>query len=473
MRVDSTIGTKRTNSSISPPSLVAEPISDHLHHSKRLKQSSSTPAATRPSSKLMTTNINDLPEAVLGEILCRLPCYKYVAQCKSVSKRWCSLMLDPSFIGRFLCRRSDGKQTSMTRTLINCQGEEFLTRMSSSSKPLTPLFKRLMSFHHLKEEPIVLGTYNDLVLCCASRCDQRDYYICNPYTLKWVALPPPPQVYEFTAVGFMCDLPYYNCKKNNVGGLNIQLNAEYKCRVVRLCRDDMLISSCEFKVEIFSFETGEWRESIVSSPSMFKMSDVNSRISYAHNGMLYWMSHADNFLIGLDPFMLDNWNRTSVSSSSSSANDGDSKHNECVFIEFGGSDNYLLGCLGVYKGCLQIGDYDYDTHTVFVWELDKQVHRGAFELRKRVYSLEWEMVPDGHYGLYLLAFDPNNDGNEGILYLSVSGGLLNQCGDIFTYNICTRKCLKIVENTPNGILDFFPVAVPWWPTPVPRLATRT
>lgn len=176
-------GTEGVHSSRS--SLVAVPVSDQLHHSKRIKRSSSIAVATRPSSILMNNiNIGDLPEGVLVEILSRLPCYKYVSQCKCVSKHWCSLLSDPSFIGRFLCVQCD-KQTEIIRSLINRQGVEFLKRLSSSGKPLTRLFESLMSFNHLNEEPIVVGTYNDLVLCCASNLYQRDYYICNAYTNQW------------------------------------------------------------------------------------------------------------------------------------------------------------------------------------------------------------------------------------------------------------------------------------------------
>lgn len=125
-----------------------------------------------------------------------------------------TLISDQSFIGRFLCLQSDCKKTLIIHTLINNKGVEFHTRLSSSGKPLNPLFKRLMSFHHLKEEPIVVGTYNDLVLYCASKYYQRDYYICNPYTYQWVSLPPTSQLCKFTPVEFICDLPYYQCRED-------------------------------------------------------------------------------------------------------------------------------------------------------------------------------------------------------------------------------------------------------------------
>lgn len=155
------------------------PASAHIHRSKR---SSST--ARWPSSNLIEVTIDDLPEAALVEILCRLPSCKIVSPCKCVSKRWRNLINDPYFIGCFLCIQSDHKHTPILRTVIRSDGE-FLSRKSCfSPKSLTPMFKRLMSCHKLKEVRVVVGTYNDLVLCCASECDQRDYYICNPYTMQ-------------------------------------------------------------------------------------------------------------------------------------------------------------------------------------------------------------------------------------------------------------------------------------------------
>lgn len=82
--------------------------------------------------------------------------------------------------------------------------------------------------HSLKEEPIVLQTHNDLVFWCTSRDFQRDYYICNPYTMQWVALPPPAtQCHENVRVEFICDVPYYSCKKDDQKGHFVQLNVEY------------------------------------------------------------------------------------------------------------------------------------------------------------------------------------------------------------------------------------------------------
>ncbi|CAN6690917.1 unnamed protein product [Malus baccata var. baccata] len=173
---------------------------------------------------------------------------------------------------------------SALEDLISWKANEFLTRVSSGlSKPLTPLFKRLMSFHCLKEEQIVVGTYNDLVLCCARLNYQRDCYICNPYTRQWTNV----------AGGFICDTPYY--EEDDSDKKEIIINT----------------FSSVFSVEIFSSETGEWRKSIVSSPQAFVfIFSGHCEISYTYNRMLYWMGDCldediENNLIGLDPFMMD------------------------------------------------------------------------------------------------------------------------------------------------------------------------
>lgn len=68
---------------------------DYIHVPKRLKVSSEQGAALLVRSSaalnLLNISINDLPDDVLVEILHRVGCYKSIAHCKCVSKRWCNL----------------------------------------------------------------------------------------------------------------------------------------------------------------------------------------------------------------------------------------------------------------------------------------------------------------------------------------------------------------------------------------------
>lgn len=446
---------KRKYSEISKLSVGELVASYHIHQSKRTKVSPAA-AARQPSLKIMNISIDDLPDVVLVEILCRLPCYKFVSRCKLVSKRWYTLMSNAYFIGRFLCLQRDHKKTPVMCTLINRSGYEFLSRISASANPLSSLFKRLKSFYHLKE-PVMVSTYNDLVLCCASKCEQRDYYICNPYTLQCVRLPPPPQVDWLVPVGFICDHHYYNCEKDDI----IQLNAEYRCKVMRLIFPYGQEIACKkFKVQIFSSETGEWRESIVTSPLDFNFHFINFEAHFIYNGMLFWGGACyGNFLIGLDPFMID---------SSSGANGDD--HYECRLVDIELDRRFMFECLGTYRGCLRMCDYNSATRVFSVRDLNEEeiFHGGTVKLcteNRKVYSLDKEMMPDNDpTGNLMLGFDPYNDD---ILYLQRGGDR-----GIVKCDIHTREWSKIAEKHRKRRIEscvYFPLVLLWWPTPVPRL----
>ncbi|TQD86121.1 hypothetical protein C1H46_028294 [Malus baccata] len=332
-RSSSTIITQSSPVAPPPPPPLASASDDHVHHSKRQKIFS-TPAATRPSSK----NLDHLPESLLVEILCRLPCFKSVSQCKLVSKHWCTLLSDHHFIRCFLCvQRSLEKKP--IGTAISMNGVEFLNRVSPSSRPLAQLFKRLVSVHGLKQEPIVVGAYNNLVLCCASKYRQRDYYICNPHIVQ----------------------------KDDQEGDIIQLNAEYKYRVVRLIDpsvnddDDDDVVSCKIDAQIFFSETGEWREFGLSSPSTFAVGDLcRESTGVACNRVLYWLGGGGEYLIGLDPFMVDDSDNTSLSTRAGRT------HYKCFFSEWGEWDSGLMDCLVTLDGRPWMCEYYSPTHSVYL-----------------------------------------------------------------------------------------------------------
>ncbi|XP_004306051.1 PREDICTED: uncharacterized protein LOC101291558 [Fragaria vesca subsp. vesca] len=444
--------------------------SDHTNYSKRFKQGVALDMRSA-APKLMNSDINDLPDDDLLEILYRLSCYKFVAKCKRVCKRWCRLMSEPSFIGGFVSLKND-KQSPIQHSLLDYRGVEFLGRMSSSTKPLTPLFEQLMSFHGLERQPVIVASYNDLILCSTSTFDQRDYYICNPSTVQWCPLPPPPHVYYYTPVGLICDLPYYDFRPTgNQRGSIFHLNAEYRCRVVRIIYpEDLGTVYSEIKVQIFSSETAEWIETIVSSPLPFHPCDYCHCRSYGNNGMLYWGNHRiidERFLIGLNPFIIKNSNNTSLyGTSSSSTTIGvdtiDHIQNKCFIGLRQYEEDLHFSTLGVYKGCVRIFEYDTEMRNLYIVDLnDKEIHEGGVCLNQmRVYNLNEEMVPidKDDIEVAILGFDPDNDD---VLYL-VRGV------DILKWNIRTRTWSTVAEvNQVSGGL--YPLAIPWWPTPVPKL----
>ncbi|XP_021828683.1 uncharacterized protein LOC110769083 [Prunus avium] len=453
-------------------------------------------------------NIDDLPQHLLVEILCRLPSSKIVFQCKCVSRRWFALISDPYFVLRFV-------------SLQKCTTDDVLVQRDADMDAILFYFNNLIHGRYLiwdyfvmaalpakcksrnlslsflpcfdqttLPKPRILGTYNDLILC--STTWEEDYYICNPYTRQWIALPPTPQVHSGPVIrGFMCDHPYYNHEElvgNRTSSNNIKLNAEYRYRVVRItavqenCFQENYL---EFTVEIYSSETGEWRESVISSSRGFSFIPYACTPGVAYNGMLYWLS-SDGLLIGVDPF--NNIN-SSISTGANTTGDIVVNNESCRFVQFHKPEYNIeyVQCLGVCQGRLRMCHYDmedpFKRGIVCVWELkeveedDQKADGIAGRLMKwcliKKLVLD-EMVaenPDiakwrAEAGWWWLAsvraFDPND---EDILYLYLDE-------DIVACNFRTRTSFTRQrtdsEFHPWAKANAFPLSLKRWPTPLPN-----
>ncbi|XP_050129082.1 uncharacterized protein LOC126605696 [Malus sylvestris] len=432
------------------------------------------------ASKLLL--INDLPDGVLVEILCRLP-YKYARRNKRVCKRWLALISDSYFAGRFLCMQIDkNKPITLLRTLL------FSNRTAKPS-PAGFTFRHIIfdallwktsivALHFIPrfkgtKEKLVVAMYNDLVLCCLTKEDPHKYYICNPNAMQCVALPPAPPHHKIAQVGFICD-PYYASQEQDNGGGSLTTNDEYRCRVVRIIQLGNYLS--QFKVDIFSSETSEWRESVVSCPQQSSISFgfTFSRPGIAYNGMLYWPSYGG--VIGFDPF------------APHSSNYG------CRFIEFDEPLDYTMtvACLGICRGRLRMCQLQtwmppetlYNPYNngrpliVCISELKEDGAAGGGRVKWCLIhkaSLD-EMDVGKHvfindcirfrYKIRVLAVDPN-DGD--ILYLEM-------CGYIIKCNIQARTLEKPRgQRFGRNAIDFGPwrdvwtYVIPCWPTPLPRV----
>ncbi|XP_024155859.1 uncharacterized protein LOC112163839 [Rosa chinensis] len=383
--------------------------------------------------------MDDLPDLVKVEILCRLPC-KYVVRCKCLSKHWLTLISDsdPYFVSRFQCLQGPDERTLLFSAT---QKDRFTMNELSGLKTLgsfRPSFQP--NDHQSNLEPIVVATCNDLVLCCKTPiCIRRNYFICNPYTRQFVSLPIAPPCTPGVSVGFInCDSDH---KKEQTTGGNSNITGY---EVVQIPYFGYDTAAFQFKVDIFSFKTG-----------------------IAFNGVLYW-SGPDGFLIGIDPF-----NPKETTGPRSSGDIIEHKYGYCIgFNEHLEPCIDLLDQLDVSHGgsCLrlcQLCQLYRKQCILHVWELkevqeEQLVNQGNSKwcLTYKV-SLEQIVWQDPKIDLNwmsskLLALDPNNDD---VLYLKLDGQIV--ICNIRTSELKITKLLVI-----NGV---FPFVFPSWPTPVPKL----
>ncbi|PRQ26210.1 putative F-box domain-containing protein [Rosa chinensis] len=386
-------------------------------------RSQSLGAASHQSlpNTICLNKIDDLPEFLLVEILCRLPC-KFGLRCKCVCKSWSTLISQPYFESHralYLRNNCDNEQVS-----------ELFTISKQSHPGLKPLNFGLSSLLHLDEEPIVVATYNDFILLCDTWRYQRNYYVCNPYTKQWVALPRVPRRRKDVHVGFTCDSDIRCCKVVRILGFKVEPETH------------------PLEVEIFSAETGKWIKSDLVlqgiNPTLYYYERIKRRISpVAHNGTLYWMT-AGGYLIGLELFNKLNINSTKCHGrfiSNPHPVDENLLNEEMVCV--------CQGCVRLCRLCRGLGRC-----SLYVWELkgddDHEGDGGGSEwcLKKLV---DLRPIISSLWGSYeLLAFDPND---EDILYL----------WRINWENIRKLTVIEISQKFSSScLLRTFPFVLPWW-----------
>ncbi|XP_077226828.1 F-box protein At5g49610-like isoform X2 [Tasmannia lanceolata] len=209
-----------------------------------------------------------LSNDLVMEILCRLPS-KPLVRCKSLSKSFHTL------ISNFISR----KKPTLTMSGLLCQVSDINSRncirhVRLQSSP--GIEERVVSniINGMKNIPrcILRDHQNGLLLF--SQTNREIYYVCNPLTNKWFALPPSPPFEErkfFT---------------HSVLAFDPHISPHYKVICI------MVLSSSEslFGFQIFSSETGIWLQSKMFERPCAPYNTFNMRRTVFLNGVGFFLS---------------------------------------------------------------------------------------------------------------------------------------------------------------------------------------
>ncbi|KAI5328455.1 hypothetical protein L3X38_027852 [Prunus dulcis] len=356
---------------------------------------------------------DDLPEVLLVDIICRLSCIKLVFQCKCVSKRWCELISSSHFVGQYVRRQRDLKTPNLG-TIVVDNGTFFRVEDEDG---LMSLKLPVISEAAAEQKLFVVGACDDLVLCCPSELDQRDYYICNPYTKKWVALPPPPRIHNWT---------------------------------------------------------GEWRKSANVVCGLRNYFDIVTA-GVACNGKLYFSGsdHASSCILELDPFQ-------GISNISTSNGDGDGDHiivDKCRFSlapldmspEARGFSISMHLVLGACRGHLRVREFVLGNH-LSAWELDAGDDNLKWHLvvdKVPFFQMDSPnsddpLMPLDEWAKTVIGFHPCI---EDTIYVDARQIIRCNFGE---------RILELVPEIPSRNMRWnlnyiHPFVLPCWPTPVPSL----
>ncbi|CAI0546825.1 unnamed protein product [Linum tenue] len=226
--------------------------------------------------------ISQLGDDLLVQILIRLPDPRPACRCKSVCKRWNSLISTPSFNRRFVHHHRSSNHH---------------LPLPDDPNELQSTIRRLgfLPRAYVLNDLRVLDCFKDLVLCGFwdlynnNDIPGRSYLICNPFTKQWVALPLAPKKrigYEQAVARLVCEPR--NPKKLYLGDNDepaFVYSSEYRFRVVCIYQ---VGSSTE--LDLFFSETWKWRREVLSLRDCVR-SGNKSVVSSSCNGELFWSYH--------------------------------------------------------------------------------------------------------------------------------------------------------------------------------------
>lgn len=133
---------------------------------------------------------------------------------------------------------------------------------------------------------IASGSSSGLLLCTTAQIQQSQYYICNPLTKQWMALPPAPRQHYYVHLGFIVE-PCRNFKSHqhlhplciDCKFQVVRFHDEYQCHQMH--------PHTKYEAEIFSSTSAQWTIETVESLREMRWAGDNFP-SIFHNGRLHW-----------------------------------------------------------------------------------------------------------------------------------------------------------------------------------------
>ncbi|MED6216101.1 hypothetical protein PIB30_004587 [Stylosanthes scabra] len=387
-----------------------------------------------------SSSISNLCNDLLSQIFTRLP-FRSTTICKCVSKNWLHLISSTYFIRLFMATQHECYGAS----LVFLSPHQLI--LTFPPDPLSDIdddddFEG-DHHHHLNErilmspEAFVKGTVcgcsMNVFLCSDNRYTSGyGYFLHDPLNKETFELPSIAARKEcLHAIGFICDRFCNDTSENKDSAKRSNsLDPQNYFRVVRI--KSFIVRQYEFEVDVWSSETGKWRNKSVRLTDGFAFAPHWS-LSFAYDGGLYFMGRTSIFVY--DPYSL---------------------RGETLNYPVGSDPMNIMsfGFLGACGGNLRISDIGHSD--VKVWELVMNEH--------------WELVHhvnfSGHlpnefcadYYKRVGGFHPH-DGEVVYLY-SFSEG-------IYVANLGTRK-FTYIPGYQKSDLSPFHLELPLWPSSSPE-----
>ncbi|XP_062089216.1 F-box protein At5g07610 [Humulus lupulus] len=238
---------------------------------------------TTPPSSSYSAEIVGSNDDLLNQILLRLP-IKSLLKFKSVSKHWLSLISNPNFSR---CRSpfptaASGLILQASRSWVNNPEFHFVDFDNPCPSPHSSSFAvpfKSLTFVNDPSRIIITQSCNGLLLCSTAglHSPRKYYFVYNPTTKQYTTLPP----LSFRRGTFTWTV------RDIVLAFDPSKSPHYKVVCVMQC-DNYSDVGDEYRIEIYSSETGPWRPA-KAQPSFSGLRPGTIRGVFC-NGAVHWVN---------------------------------------------------------------------------------------------------------------------------------------------------------------------------------------